>query len=81
MENLHGWIEVDDYLPEEYGDYMILWKRKNSCDPFFQRKIFYGSLEFDPDEGWLGKPHAAESEGWEVEILFWQPLPALPELD
>ena len=64
----NGWIPVSERLPEEYGDYLIIW-----TDIIGTR--FYEICEYEPNEGWIGDiPQAFNGK---YSVIAWQPLPEM----
>ena len=61
-----GWISCSEWLPEEYGDYLVWWTD-------ITRKQYYEIVEYEPNNGWIGEiPQAVEGI---YSVIAWQPLP------
>ena len=75
------WIPVTERLPNEYGEYLVLWKpRREGILP--KDKLFYEIVEYEMDYNgidgeWIGEiPQSAPMGGYEV--CYWMELPPEP---
>lgn len=69
------WISVEERLPEEYGEYMVLWKPKNpGMVPKW--KMLYEITEYEDGE-WIGEIPQSEPFGG-YEVFYWRELPPEP---
>lgn len=69
------WISVEERLPEEYGEYMILWKPKQP-GVIPKWKLLYEIVEYEDGE-WIGEIPQSEPFGG-YEVFYWRELPAEP---
>ena len=77
------WISAAERLPDEYGEYLVLWKpRKEGIFP--KGKLFYEIAEFEMDYNgidgeWISEiPQSAPAGGYEV--IYWMNLPSEPQV-
>lgn len=67
-EHNNGWIPCSERLPEEYGDYLIIWTD-------IRGTRFYEICEYEPNEGWIGDiPQAFNGK---YSVIAWQLLPEM----
>ena len=70
------WKPVHEGLPDEYGEYLVLWRpKKNGVVPDW--KYYYEIAEYEPGDGWISEfPQSAPMGGYEV--CYWMDLPPEP---
>jgi len=68
------WISVDDRLPEQQDEYLVLWSYKIGRTA----RPFYAILEYDGDGNWVDDIPQAEPFGG-FQVLYWMELPERPE--
>lgn len=65
-----SWIPTSEMLPEEYDDYIVMWRRRDGKYP---DRLFYEMCLYNPEEGEWDKIEQAGEKG--AEIMAWMPLP------
>ena len=60
------WIPCRERLPEEYGDYLIIWTD-------IRGEIFYEICEYEPNDGWIGD--ITQAFNGKYSVIAWMPLP------
>ena len=75
-EKTTRWIPVTERLPNEYGEYLVLWRpRWKGIVPNW--KYYYEIAEYEPSDGWISDiPQSAPMGGYEV--CYWMDLPPEP---
>jgi len=68
------WISMEDRLPEQPDEYLVLWTHKIGRTA----RLFYAILEYEGDGNWVDDIPQAEPFGG-AEVLYWMPLPELPK--
>ena len=68
------WISVNDHLPEQQDEYLVLWSYKNGRTA----KLFYAILEYEGDGHWVDDLPQAEPFGG-FQVLYWMELPERPK--
>ncbi len=76
LEKRPRWKPVHEILPNEYGEYLVLWRpKKNGVVPDW--KYYYEIAEYEPGDGWISEiPQSAPMGGYEV--CYWMDLPPEP---
>ena len=72
------WVDVDERLPEEYGEYLVTWKTNDSSTPFISVCEYETSYEYDAEKHrfkgeWLVDDYILAHSDYEV--IAWMPLP------
>lgn len=70
------WISVEERLPDEYGEYMVLWRPKQI---FYipKDKLLYEITEYEDGE-WIGDIPQSEPFGG-YDVFYWRELPDEPK--
>lgn len=72
------WVDVNERLPEEYGEYLVTWKTNDSSTPFISVCEYETSYEYDVEKHrfkgeWLVDDYILVHSDYEVKA--WMPLP------
>ena len=73
------WISVDERLPDGYGDFLVVVKRKLLRSTEWERCVgmaTYNVSEITSVNGW----DIENEDGWEYIVTHWMPLPEPPKM-
>jgi hypothetical protein len=72
------WISVDERLPDDINDYLIVIKHKYKCEKEWKHDVDVATSNgsylndfWDTNNDW--------DEGQEIHVTHWQPLPEPPK--